>query len=261
MAKFAPVCPIWLARKLAALDLLGDYHLLLAHDIVKNQKGYDEVFGLGFRQRNPQGSFIILDNSMIELGHPASDDTIDRACQIVQPDVVVLPDYAHDSEKTVSESVLAYNRWHRSMITSGFMAVAQGNTLEEYVKCALSLIEMRLVTHIGIPRNAVSKLHSRFQLIQAVRESTMNHPRPQIHLLGFSEDVLDDVTCASLPFVKGIDSTTPLRAGLDNMWMTSPFSYEEFTSPRGNYWDEEKPVTTALIQNLQRMRTWLEIPN
>jgi len=263
MAKFAPVCPIWLARKLAALEMLGDYHLLLAHDVVKHPGGYAEVFGSNFRLNHRHGC-IILDNSLIELGHPADDDMILEAAAIVNPNVVVLPDYAHDMERTIDGSSKAYNRWRKIGLHTDYMGVAQGNTLDEYVKCATTLTKLIHVNHIGIPRNAVSKLHSRFQLIQKVREATSPRPAgdvPEIHLLGFSEDVLDDVTCASLPFIKGIDSAVPLRAGLENVWLTSPFSYEEFNHPRNNYWHEPKEVTSALVQNIQRLRQWLQVPN
>jgi hypothetical protein len=71
---------------------------------------------------------------------------------------------------------------------------------------------------------------------------------------------MDDITCASLPFVKGIDSAVPLRAGLDNIWLSSPHDYEMYDAPRGKYWEEEKDLTVALIQNLQRVRAWLQIP-
>ena len=259
MAKFAPVAPIWLARKLNQLEMLGDYHLLLAHDVVKHPGGYAEVFGSNFRLNHRHGC-IILDNSLIELGHPADDDMMLEATAIVNPNVVVLPDYAHDMERTIDESSKAYNRWRKIGLHTDYMGVAQGNTLDEYVKCATTLTKLTHVNHIGIPRNAVSKLHSRFQLIQKVREET-SPPWPEIHMLGFSEDVLDDVTCASLPFIKGIDSAVPLRAGLENMWLTSPFSYIEYTSKRNSYWHEPREVTAALVQNIQRLRQWLQVPN
>jgi hypothetical protein len=257
MSRFAPVCPPWLARKLDEIGMLGGYHLLLAHDIVAKPDEYGQLFGKTFRKKNPS-SYIILDNSMIELGHPCSTEDILDAVSIVEPNAVVLPDYAHDCERTIEESTSAYKAW-RSHGINTFMCVAQGNTEEEYVKCATALVDLTGVDVIGIPRNAVSKLHSRFRLTCSIYAAT-RRLIPEIHLLGFSDDVMDDITCASLPFVRGIDSTTPLRAGLDNVWLASPHSYEMYEKPRGDYWNQDREITAALVQNLQRVRSWLQTP-
>src|SRR6266566_6354097 len=90
MSRFAIVAPPNILQTLKACNTLGDCHLLLAHDIVKKEEEYHDLFNhLG--QLSPR-KLIILDNSVIETGNAVNVDVVAHAASIVNPTCVVLPD-------------------------------------------------------------------------------------------------------------------------------------------------------------------------
>jgi len=262
MARFAPVAPpefIKAIRNACGADFgVGRYHLLLAHDVVRRQRDYIRLF--------PTGSVIIMDNSMIELGEPVDGEIMEQACSIVGPQIVVLPDYAHDSERTVQVA----REWAHDRESSvspnsqqHYMAVPQGNTLEEYMECARRLAEIPRVLYWGIPRSATDKLGTRKDLVKRINLEVANHVKTIrswtcIHLLGISTDFYDDLVCAQQEGVMGIDSAAPLRLGQQGRLMTPKFCEP---GPRGDWWDnpfiESNTINPAVLANLYLIRGWI----
>lgn len=209
MAKFAPVIPVSIAQGLDRYGVLGTYHLLLAHYIVRYPKEHDYLY-------NRAGTEIILDNSVIELGNAVDMDTILRAAHTVRPATTVLPDVLLDTEATIEACSSAYPIWvkafQQAQLKPAFMIVPQGKTLEDWVRCAEHFADdnkFPFINFWGIPRNAVKYFGTRMSLPTIARAL---NPHRTIHLLGFSDNVLDDVCTAQLSYVHGIDSAVPFRA-------------------------------------------------
>jgi len=70
--RFAPVAPIDLMMKMNDIpDVIMDYHLLLAHDVVAKPSRYKEGFQ-AIRAKNSiygRTTCVIMDTSVIELGN------------------------------------------------------------------------------------------------------------------------------------------------------------------------------------------------
>lgn len=257
MAKFAPVAPIRILEQFSKQHILGEYHLLLAHDIVAselNRAAYHEVFG----QRKWDGT-VILDNSVIELGTAVDLDEIATAAEACRANVIVLPDVLENGDATVDSITDAYGEWaSRFDDVLGidnylFMIVPQGKTIEQFTECARVLYdfmeeyEQRIMW--GIPRNLV-KLHGTRKLgINAIQEiDDMAHPFP-IHLLGFSDNIADDIACAKIAGVGGIDSAVPIRT---QEW-PKIVSGELVAPPRGDWW-ETTSYRNWMFNNLEHAR-------
>lgn len=249
MAKFAPVAPIQVVRDLSP-SACGDYHLLLAHDVAEHAKEYRQFFGL---HRNMT---IIMDNSVIELGGAVDLKVVKAACTAVDSTTVVLPDVLLDSKATVESCLAALEVWpaqfaelfgHRT--DRGFMIVPQGRSLAEFAWCAEQFASNPNINFWGVPRNLVKEIGSRARAIDIV--SCIN-PNRRIHMLGFSDNVCDDIICAKDRRVEGIDSAVPLRAGS----LGIEFCFNTDMPPRGNWWDDATHVP-LMDQNIENYKRWI----
>ena len=245
MSMFAPVAPLPLMFNMKDKGILGKYHLLLAHDVADQHEAYAELFD------GVEDTYIILDNSLIELGHPAPDWMMQRAAASVKPKCIVLPDYLRDGQRTLNESKKAIARWKRLKLWP-FMAVIQGVNKAEIQSAAAEIGGWSDVTAIGIPRVITDTVMPRSQFIEYVHKVA---PYKSIHLLGFSNNLLDDIAAARLPGVVGIDSAVPLRMGLagEQISLMQPSH-----TPRGDFWSEATELTDQAVENLESVRSWID---
>lgn len=247
MAKFAPVCPPAMYKVLKAAGLLGNYHLILAHDVANRPSSYLDVFGGG------KDHYIIMDNSLIELGQPVSTQVMVKAVTSLRPSVLVLPDHMKDANKTIQASRAAAKEWLDVGI-GPFMAVPQGLNMAELLMCAESHANTPGVVAFGIGRFTADMLGSRLGICNALNREW---PHLKIHLLGFSENLSDDLYCAQLPFVMGIDSAVPVRFGLKGIKLEID-TYSQVNCPRGDYWETANEMNELVRRNLNCIRRWVQ---
>lgn len=276
MARFAPVVPTSMALALqgdssADLDHLGGYHLLLAHDILDKPKEYQRIYN-PIRSRWSD-SFIILDNSIIELGAPMGIKDLLAASKILKPDCIVIPDVMGRGQETREEATKFVRQYVQAATESGddvpsLMGVLQGDNVEDVMDTLLTFYTLPLVEYIGIPR-ILTKMHgSRMPVLLEMTRSpatirTKLHSFKGFHLLGFSDDILDDVTCARIPWIQGIDSNVPVRAAAKGIQVSlddvGPEGWSEKTGPRGDFWEQklnEDQLAQAKV-NLELYRGWI----
>lgn len=236
--EFAPVVPIEVAKILSnpetGHNLFGNYHLLLAHDVVKHPNDYANLYG------SPM-MYKIMDNSVIELGSSVDGAMLLEACAIVNANVLALPDVLMDNSGTVHAAAEALSKWNlpNNIVP---MIIPQGQSPADWAACLKELVRIMDFAKrkfiVGIPKNYREKLGwSRCLAIQQVRliagRDTM------VHLLGFSDDFFDDLYSASVnrDIVMGIDSAAPIWLGLRGYDMD-----QNMCTPNGqkrdNFWDE-----------------------
>jgi len=210
---------------------LGNYHLLLAHDVYANPHAYASIF-----RRDVEDLYIIMDNSLIELGYPAPMEQMREACKTVRADIVVLPDYLGELEMTLEASEKYAKQYNLNDI-GPLMGVPQGKNYTEIMGCATELAGIENVQALGIPRHitevGINGAHSRWGIVEALSNE---HPDMDLHLLGFSDYTEDDFKCARHPSVMGIDSAAPVRLGLMGERADNGFDTLNNMPPRGGYW-------------------------
>jgi hypothetical protein len=262
-ARYAPVVPLsvaqWLQGDTKDVDLLGSYHLLLAHDVLEHPAEYKEVYG-EVKKRYP-GNWIILDNSVVELGSAMPIKELLDAARIIEPKALVIPDVMGDAQGT-EDAATEFIRKFREIYPEGelaagyrLMGVVQGKFMSEVKNCIHYLSDLG-IRHFGIPRTVTKYLGTRAgAILYALQSPTLG----SIHLLGFSDDVLDDVACCRIPGVSGIDSAVPIRAGLQRFRLTinDIFDYGK----RGDYWNTlGKDIDKSpgmVIDNICAIRRWI----
>ncbi len=251
MGKFAPVAPIQVVSKLSP-SACGDYHLLLAHDVAEHDVEYRKFFG------SIHQPTIIMDNSVIELGNAVDLKVIKKACHAVDSTTIVLPDVLLDGASTVESCKAAIPLWMDSFSDlgfgvgkpRGFMIVPQGKTLAEFAWCAQQFAHDPGVNFWGVPRNLVKQIGTRKDAIDIVYQ--LNAHR-RIHLLGFSDDVCDDVICASDRRVEGIDSAVPIRCGT----LGIEFNFNSDVPPRDPNWFDTAEHVPLMDDNINNYKSWI----
>jgi hypothetical protein len=252
MTRFAPVAPPQLLRSLKEYgdSVLGFYHLLLAHDVVSRPDDYRNLI--------PKGSVVIMDNSVIELGSPVSAETMKEAISIVPTDVVVLPDVIGDMKATIELSCKTAEQYLDVMPNNGtrpvFMAVPQGSTPYEVQDCAEGLAEINNLGMWGVGRYITQRFGTRRYMVDFLNHTPWL-PRCPIHLLGFSDNFRDDMDCAGIDNVRGIDSAVPLRMG---QGYNTIRPYQTYHTPRGSWWETETgKLVPDTLANIFLVREWL----
>lgn len=242
--KFAPVAPLPIHKQLDAMGMLGDYHLLLTHQVLEDTYEYANFWRL-------RDAFVIMDNSAAEFGESLPWQKVIDAARICDANVVVLPDKIGDTAQTI--------QWAKEYIRHvpqdmGKLGVAQGRTYEEVEYCARVLLDLG-VDMLSIPRGITFEIGTRVDLVRWLGENT----EVPLHLLGFSNNILDDMAAAlSAPNVRGIDSAVPIW--LPHLLPSTPPANADFGKRPEDYdqWQSIPHPDTALT-NLGVVRWWLAV--
>lgn len=267
MARFAPVAPIHILRKLVEYDVFGNYHLLLAHHVAKRAEEFKALFKGIYEERPRRDVYytIIMDNSIVETGGAVDDNMIREAVEAIQSqqqanftlDVIpVLPDVMGKGAATRNAANAGYQRWIKDdMPGKSYMLVAQGNDFQDFMDTIDCFFvygkgQYNRIEWVGIPRWLVEK--GGCSRVEAVRYVRMVAPQVKVHLLGFSTDIYGDMCAAREPGVSGIDSAVPVR--YDNVLV--PSTTDDQIGLRGN-WFESGEFTLKSLENIKRVRSWM----
>lgn len=213
MTRYSPVSPIALLWDMQKKDILGGYLLLLAHDVLDNRSAYRRLVK-NVRKKNSD-TFIIMDNSLIELGEAMNFKTVVEAADVVNADCIITPDALGGFEAT-QELILGQLD---DITNCGYplMCVPQGRDSAELVKCVDWLRTIFPTTegqeYWGIPRWITNKIGSRIPICQYISMSAKEGVDVGIHLLGMSESYEEDMRTASFEDVMGMDSANPIALG------------------------------------------------
>jgi len=167
-------CPTWMLKD---IQPLADYDFILTHLVLS-----DEKYAEWFRKSE---NYKILDNSTNELLEPCSIEDIQKASEIVKPDLIVAPDYLGDYLRTQLALFEILKIW----TTYEILPVVQGETLKDCTTC------LHFIRHLGFDRVAVpyditlnreSSLEKLGETRPMVVDIANDMGFNRIHLLGFT---------------------------------------------------------------------------
>jgi hypothetical protein len=260
--QFAPVAPIHILEELFRTSpkmLFGDYHLFLAHHTVEHPERFSALASEFHRHWYADPVTIIMDNSLVECGHSVDFNMVKEATDTVAEFahvIPVLPDVMGSGIHTKEAVQDAYDKWSAEMSGSGLMLVLQGSSWNDFVQTANYFLldnasRYSKITWVGIPRKFVEAVATRKKAVRYIR---MIAPWVKIHLLGFSEDMVDDFLCAKMEGVRGIDSAVPVR---HNAALTPT----TVTASREPDWMENGILREVHKNNILKVRNWIKPTN
>ena len=239
--KFAPVVPIDMQYGLGDNGLMGDYHLLIAPQVLKRKEAYARYY-----RAEPVAT--IMDNGVIETDDPGNWEELREAANVVGADYVVLPDVPDDVEGTlkVSEENAKF-LWQ----VFPLLGVVQGTDEKEVRNCIKALAKIEGVVGFAVPRSLVDHFGTRLKVVQYIEKNFQDMP---IHLLGLSDNLEDDLYVANKSEqVIGLDSAIPIHMGylIERTWSLG--------RPRrpSDYW-LRRGVPKYAAENIRRIRGWLQ---
>lgn len=235
----------------SSLALPSDYHLLLPGPYYSNSeyKSYAD---------NCEG-YIILDNGVAE-GKQFSMATIWDLADYIAADEIVVPDALDDWEETVR---LAENfgttakrlKTNDGQFMYNYMAVVQGRTHEEYMRCFNRFLSMSWVTCIGVPRRMVKNLGSkwaRVSFLETIQAKGIECGL-DFHALGASHWMRE---CVLLDEVgaRGMDTSLPFVLGIERLDITSA----EYIERQPDFFERQLDDNqrTVIEHNIDYMRLW-----
>lgn len=184
-------------------------HMCLAHLV-----NSDATYRTFYKRQRFEGSYIIVDNSVIE-NDPQPIELVVKAAMSIDAQEIVLPDVLHDMDATLDKSLEALTTMKCDFPHFKTMAVPQGKTMEEWISCAKIMLEWP-IDCIGIPKNLTyvsgtpkGRPYNRIHAIESVAGLIRDR---SIHLLGcwtspielslVARSVMDKV----IPEVRSIDT-------------------------------------------------------
>jgi hypothetical protein len=122
----------------------SDYEYILPH-LLDQYPEYEYYM----REAKAEGRYIIMDNSLHELGTPYNQDRLFYWIEELQPDEFIVPDHWQDMNKTIA-SAEEWLFYQLDFPNIKFVSVVQANNLEEGLQCFSKLY------HIGYNKIAIS---------------------------------------------------------------------------------------------------------
>ena len=247
VVRFSPVGPIGLLEGLKELGILGDYLLLLAHEVNKTPKRYMELL------KGAQSTYIILDNGVIELGQAVELGQMTAARDIIRdargwaPDMIVLPDVFDDMEGTITNAYFFHDIYMQNF--ENLMAIPHGKTWAQFMLCTQKLATLEGIKMWGIPRILQRNLGTRSW---ACHYATLQSRLP-IHLLGFSGNTRDDI-CTCWGDSIGIDSSLPLVLGQLELDLKALLEPGFHVRGAESFWSSQEPITDQTQRLLHSVR-------
>ncbi len=244
---FSPIVPPQAYPDLRDRGHLGLYNLILAQEVIQFPSTFEDVFQ---KQFDSVARTLILDNGVVETGTALEPKVLLEAAKICRASVVVLPDVIQDPEASWEVTEYASEWFKREDPGLELMVVPQGKTLGEvglYIKRAYEELHFHW---FGIPRWMTKAFGTRSEIIK----HALRYNR-KVHMLGFSDNLLDDIACARTLDVRGIDSAYPIALG----YQTLPIMIgrRNMTAQRDKGWDQHTLLYDSCCANIRRVRAWL----
>lgn len=130
----------------------GTMEMALTHLVLKHE-GYTERL----QGRRQDGVFVLLDNSVFELGKSMSSQAIIEAAQLINPSEVVCPDVLYKGDATVAATRTFISEKGRELMRINprvtIMGVPQGSSRLEWLTCAEDL--SKLVDTVGLSKISI----------------------------------------------------------------------------------------------------------
>jgi hypothetical protein len=211
----------------------NQYDYCLPHLLDKFEK-YQNYF----IQAKKQGRYIIMDNSLHELGEAYDTNRLLYWIETLKPDEFIVPDVWEEAEKSINNAV----EWSKIKLPKDTLkvAVVQAKNIEEATTCYQSYRALgyrkiafsygasyysELVPH---PTRAIATALGRVQVISTLYNNDVISKHDRVHLLGCAVPQ-EFIYYKDMPFIETIDTSNPIMAGLEGI------SY--------NYWGlDSKPV-------------------
>ena len=204
---------------------INDYEYCLPHLLDQN-----EAYRKHFEDAKESGSYVIMDNSLHELGEAYDTDRLLHWIHHLEPNEFIVPDVWQDQTATLVNA----KHWMSVELPENTtkMAVVQAQNYHEAFEC-YNILKMQGYQKIAFsygadwyaesfphPNPLVGKMMGRIMMISKMYKNGLIGKSDRVHLLG----------CAlpqefryynDFPFIESIDTSNPIIHGLEGIKYSS----------------------------------------
>lgn len=186
-----------------------------------------EEYAKFFMRSKQSGRFIMLDNSLHELGIPYNEERIFYWLNELQPNEFFVPDYWEDRVKS-TVSAKKWISYQDDYPDTMFIAVVQAQSIDEAVICYQSYKDLgykKIAFSYGAsyyneisshPNKFLGKALGRIEVINNLYKKHIIEDNDKIHLLGCSVPQ-EFGFYKNLPYIESIDTSNPVMAGIEGL--------------------------------------------
>jgi hypothetical protein len=218
MVKISHELPINLLHK--SFDW-NDYEYCLPHLLDENEEYQDH-----FLKAKQSGSYIIMDNSLHELGEAYAKDRLIHWINILEPNEFIVPDVWENQISTITNA--AYWIHQKFPNNTKKVAVVQAKTIEEAISCYTNLKKLgykKIAFSYGAqyyndlfphPNKFVGKMMGRIATIHRMWDMGVIESKDKIHLLGCAlpQEFAYYKKLMDLGIIESLDTSNPIIHGL-----------------------------------------------
>ena len=202
---------------------INDYEYCLPHLLDQNEK-YKEHF----LYAKEAGSYIIMDNSLHELGKAYKTDRLLHWINVLEPNEFIVPDVWQNKAATLVNA----KHWMNNIVlpeNTTKVAVVQANSYGEAIECydilSYHLNYKKIAFSYGAdwycdefphPNPLVGKMMGRIMTISKMYKAKTITDSHRVHLLGCALPQ-EFGYYADFPFIESIDTSNPIIHGLQGV--------------------------------------------
>lgn len=185
-----------------------------------------EVYKDYFLKAKKDGRYIIMDNSLHELGEAYDTDRLMFWINELVPDEFIVPDVWEEAGKSIDNAA----EWSKIKLPKDTLkvAVVQAKSIEEARECYLKYQSLgyrkiafsygakyysELVPH---PTRAIATALGRVKVISTLYNDDVISKHDRVHLLGCAVPQ-EFIYYKDMPFIDTIDTSNPIMAGIENI--------------------------------------------
>ena len=201
---------------------INDYEYCLPHLLDKN-----ETYKNHFYQAKKDGRYIVMDNSLHELGKTYSEDRLFHWVEKLEPNEFIVPDVWQNKTSTLVNA----KRWSKIELPEKTtkIAVVQAKSYSGAVEC-YSILSwhhgyQKIAFSYGAqyyhdmfphPNPLVGKMMGRIMTLSKMYKDNVIEKDHRIHLLGCALPQ-EFGYYADFPFIESIDTSNPIIHGLEGV--------------------------------------------
>ena len=205
--------------------LFNDYDYCLPH-LLDQEQGYQDYFLTSVAQ----GRYIIMDNSLHELGVAYDEDRLLHWISVLRPNEFIVPDVWENR----TQSVVNARKWAQVKLPIGVekVAVVQATTIHEAATCYQTYKDLgykKIAFSYGasyyndvVPHanKNLGKALGRMSVISALYKTGVIENNDRVHLLG-CQVPQEFGWYRGFQFIESIDTSNPVMAALEGIRYTN----------------------------------------
>jgi hypothetical protein len=203
----------------------NDYDYCLPH-LLDEEPGYEAYF----RQAKAEGRYIIMDNSLHELGEAYDTERLMYWINELKPNEFIIPDVWEDC----TASIVNARVWTLANLPEGVtkVAVVQAKNVREAITCyqtykdlgyqkiAFSYGASYYLDHSSHQNQNLAKALGRIEIVSRLYRSKIISHTDRVHLLG-CQVPQEFSWYKDMPFIETIDTSNPIMATIDGLAYTT----------------------------------------